>query len=344
MMKKLLNVLYVTTPESYLNKDGENVVVSVEGKETLHVPIHNLESIVCFGYQGASPSLMGLCAENNVGLSFLSANGYFLARVQGKVHGNVLLRKKQYRISDSEEKSLAIARNCVLGKIINSRAVIERACRDYKDDVDCDSLKKASEYLKSKTSNLSRCNSLDELMGDEGDAARMYFSVFDQLILSQKEDFYFKERSRRPPCDNMNALLSFLYTVLAHDMQSALESVGLDPYVGFLHQDRPGRPSLALDLMEELRPYLADRVALSLVNRKQINGKGFLGKVSTGITMDSDTRKEVITAWQKRKQEEIHHPFLNEKIQVGLLPYVQALLLARHIRGDLDAYPPFMMR
>lgn len=343
-MKKLLNVLYVTTPESYLNRDGENVVVSVEGKETFRVPIHNLESIVCFGYQGASPALMGLCAERNVGLSFLSANGYFLARVSGKVYGNVLLRKKQYRISDSEEKSLAIAKNCILGKIINSRAVIERSCRDYRDTIDYESVKTISEYLKHKASTISQCTTLVELMGDEGDAARMYFSGFDHMILCQKEDFYFTERSRRPPADNMNALLSFLYTLLSHDMQSALEAVGLDPYVGFMHQARPGRPSLALDLMEELRPYLADRLALSLVNRKQISGKGFLGKVNTGIMMDGDTRKEVVTAWQKRKQEEINHPFLNEKIKIGLLPYVQALLLARYIRGDLDAYPPFIMR
>lgn len=343
-MKKLLNVLYVTNPDSYLNKDGENVVVSVNGEETLRVPIHNLESIVCFNYQGASPALMGLCAENNVGLSFLSANGYFLARVQGKVQGNVLLRKKQYRISDSMEKSLEVAQNCILGKVINSRSVIERVCRDYRDEMDYESLKKVSDYLKNKASILNQCSTLDELMGEEGDAARMYFSVFDQMILYQKEDFYFKERSRRPPRDNMNALLSFLYTLLAHDMQSALESVGLDPYVGFLHRDRPGRASLALDLIEELRPYLADRLALSLINRKQINGKGFLGKVNTGVTMSNDTRKEVVTAWQKRKQEEINHPFLNEKIKIGLLPYVQALLLARYIRGDLDAYPPFIIR
>lgn len=343
-MKKLLNVLYVTTPESYLNRDGENVVVSVEGKETFRIPIHNLESIVCFGYQGASPALMGLCAENNVGVSFLSANGYFFARVHGKVHGNVLLRKKQYRISDSPEKSLEISKNCILGKLINSRSVIERAGRDNKDNLDFESLKMVSENLKQKTISVSRCNSLEELMGVEGDAARMYFSVFDQMILTQKEDFFFKERSRRPPRDNMNALLSFLYTLLAHDMQSALESVGLDPYVGFMHQDRPGRASLALDLMEELRPYMVDRLALSLVNRKQITGKGFLGKISTGITMSNDTRKEVLTAWQKRKQEEITHPFLNEKIKIGLLPYAQALLLARHIRGDIETYPPFMMR
>ena len=343
-MKKLLNVLYVTTPESYLNKDGENVVVSVDGKEAFRVPIHNLESIVCFGYQGASPGLMGLCAENNVGLTFLGANGYFLARVQGKVQGNVLLRKKQYRISDNEEKSLEVARNFIIGKIVNSRSIVERASREYKDNVDQASLKSVSDSLKVKATTLEKCSTLDELMGEEGDAARVYFSVFDQLIVSQKEDFFFKERSRRPPRDNLNALLSFLYTLLVHDVQSALESVGLDPYVGFLHQDRPGRPSLALDLMEELRPYLADRLALSLVNRKQINGKGFLGKVSTGIVMDSDTRKEVITAWQKRKQEEITHPFLEEKIKIGLLPYVQALLLARYIRGDIDAYPPFMTR
>lgn len=343
-MKKLLNVLYVTTPESFLKKDGENVVVSLNGKDTFRVPIHNLESIVCFGHQGASPSLMGFCAENNVGLSFLSPNGYFYARVHGKVQGNVLLRKKQYRISDSEENSLDIAKSCILGKIINSRSIIERACRDYKEKVDYVALKQVADKLKYKAKKLSQCQTLDELRGEEGYAARAYFSIFDHLILNQKTSFYFKERSRRPPRDNMNALLSFLYTLLVHDLQSALESVGLDPYVGFLHQDRPGRPSLALDLIEELRPFLADRLALSLVNTKRINGKGFLGKVSSGIIMNSETRKKVINSWQKRKQEELKHPFTNEKIKVGLIPYVQALLLARYLRGDIDTYPPFIWR
>lgn len=343
-MRKLLNVLYVTTPEAYLTRDGENVVVRVEQDERFRVPIHILESIVCFGYLGASPGLMGLCMEKGVTISFLSAHGKFLGRVSGPVSGNVLLRRQQYRLADDLASSARIANWIVTAKIANSRAVLRRAIRDHGDKVDCPRLVQASDNLTSCLNRLNDCTDLDVIRGIEGDAAHIYFGHFNYLILEQQESFNLQSRNRRPPRDNMNALLSFLYTLLLHDVQSALETVGLDPAVGFLHRDRPGRPSLALDLMEEFRGYLADRLALSLVNRKQISDKGFRTVESGGIYMDDETRKTVLAAWQKRKQEKITHPFLGEKIEVGLLPYVQALLLARYIRGDLDGYPPFFWR
>ncbi|BAJ63257.1 MULTISPECIES: type I-C CRISPR-associated endonuclease Cas1c [Anaerolinea] len=340
-MKTLSNVLYITSPEVYLSLDGENVVVRKDEHTSTRLPLHNLENIVCFNWQGVSPALMGACAERGIGLAFLSPNGRFLGRVTGKVYGNVLLRKKQYLISEHESQCVPIASSFLIGKIYNSRKVIERALRDHGLLVDKDTLGRASAFLKEILKGLTTCKHIPELMAFEGSAAKIYFSVFDQLILQQKEDFHFEERSRRPPLDNMNSLLSFLYTLLTNEAMSALEAVGLDPYVGFLHADRPGRPSLALDLMEELRPVFADRLALSLVNRKQITGKGFTQKESGGILMDDDTRKTVITAWQERKKEEIEHPYLKERIPFGLIPHVQALLLARYLRGDLDAYPPF---
>lgn len=339
-MKKLGNVLYVTTAEAYLSLDGENVVVKKDDKTSMRLPMHNLENVVCFNYPGVSPALMGACAERNIGLSFLAPNGRFLARVTGRVKGNLLLRKKQYELTHNEGACVAIAACFLLGKIANSRKVIERALRDHAMLVDVTALKAISDFLKATLKAVQTGETLEELRGLEGSAAKQYFRVFGQLILHQREDFAFKERSRRPPRDNMNALISFLYTLLTYEAASALETVGLDPYVGFLHADRPGRPSLALDLMEELRPVFADRLALTLVNRKQISGKGFTQKESGGIVMDDETRKAVLSAWQTRKQEEIIHPYLKERIPFGLIPHVQAMLLARYLRGDLDAYPP----
>ncbi len=340
-MKKLLNTLYVTSPNTYLALDGETILVKMDEEVSTRLPLHNLENIICFGYRGVSPALMGACAEHNIGLCFLSPHGYFLARVDGKVKGNVLLRKTQYKISEDEKKSVKIAASFLLGKIFNCRKVLERAIRDHAMLVDVNQLSNKSQALKDCFAPIQESKTINELMGFEGSAAKLYFSVFDQLIFQQKETFKFVERSRRPPLDNINALLSFLYTLLVHDVTSALETVGLDPYVGFLHQDRPGRPSLALDLMEELRPVFADRLALSMINRKQISSNEFVQKESGGILMDEETRKKVLTIWQERKQEIITHPFLGEKIMFGLIPYVQALLLARFLRGDLDAYPPF---
>lgn len=340
-MKKLLNVLYINTPDTYLALEGEDILIKREDKVAMRLPLLNLENIVCFGYLGASPALMGACADHNIGLCFLSPRGHFLARITGKVKGNVLLRKKQYQVSENEEESVKIAASFLIGKISNCRRVIDRAIRDHSLLVDIDFLNHSSAALKEIIRAVSESKSIPDLMGFEGSAAKIYFSTFDQFILQQKESFHFDERSRRPPLDNLNALLSYLYTLLTFEVSSALETVGLDPYVGFLHQDRPGRPSLALDLMEELRPVFADRLALSLINRRQISGEGFVEKESGGILMDDETRKKVLTAWQDRKQETITHPFLKEDMQFGLIPYVQALLLARYLRGDLDAYPPF---
>lgn len=340
-MKKLGNTLYVITPEAYLSLDGETVVIKKENAYFTRLPLHNLENIVCFSWQGASPALMGACAERNIGLCFLTPNGRFQAHITGKVKGNVLLRKKQYTVSESKGDSLPIAISFLLGKIANCRKVIERALRDHAMIVDVKLLTSASNFLKETLVALPSCNCINDLMGFEGSAAKIYFGIFDHLILQQRDDFSFKERNRRPPLDNTNSLLSFLYTLLTNDVSSSLEAVGLDPYVGFLHQDRPGRPSLALDMMEELRPVFADRLALSLINRKQITGKGFAQKESGGILLDDETRKTVLTAWQERKKEEIIHPYLNERIPYGLIPHVQSMLLARHLRGDLDAYPPF---
>lgn len=343
-MKKLLNTLYVTSADSYLALDGENIVVRKEEQEIIRLPLHNVESVVAFGYTGASPALMRACAAQNIALCFMSANGRFLARVVGEVRGNVVLRKQQYRVSDDERQSLYIAKHMIIGKLYNSRWVIERATRDHAMRMDVEKLKKASESLKGSIEMIPDCASLEELRGIEGESANRYFGVLDDLILQQKEDFMFSNRNRRPPLDKVNALLSFAYTLLANDVSSALEGVGLDPYVGFLHRDRPGRVSLALDVMEELRPVMADRFVLSLINKREVNKKGFTVKENGAVIMDDGTRKAFLGAWQARKQEIITHPYLEEKIQWGLLPHVQAMLLARHLRGDVDAYPPFLWK
>lgn len=343
-MRKLLNTLYVTIPEAYLARDGENVLVKVDQEIRFRIPVHNLEGIVCFGFAGASPGLMQLCCERGVAISFLTESGTFMGRVTGKVSGNILLRKKQFRWSDSEAEALRIASRFIMAKIWNSRAVLHRAVRDHREVVDESLLLDTMREMAALANQAESAQDLYVLRGIEGQAANLYFSVFDQLILSQKESFRLASRSRRPPLDRMNALLSFLYTLLSHEVIAALESVGLDPQAGFLHRDRPGRASLALDLMEELRPYLADRMALTLINRNQISSSGFVIKENGAVVMDDVTRKTVIAAWQKRKQEEIMHPYLEEKIPVGLVPYAQSLLLARHIRGDLEDYPPFFWK
>ena len=342
-MRKLLNTLYVTTPESYLHRDGENVLVRVGNEEKFRIPVHNLEGIVCFGYMGASPHLMQLCSEHNVGLSFLTPFGKFLGRVNGRVRGNVLLRRTQYRVADNAEASLDISKAFITGKIVNCRTVLGRSLRDHGDVIRCEKIRCADNLLIENLEKIEGCADADSLRGIEGNCAKFYFDVLDELILKQKNDFFILDRNRRPPRDNMNALLSFLYTLLAHDVESALETVGLDPYVGFFHTDQPGRASLALDMMEELRPFIADRLALNMVNLQQVAPEDFLKKEGGGIILMDKGRKAVLGAWQKRKQDEITHPFLNEKISVGLLPYVQALLMARFLRGDIDGYPPFFM-
>ena len=343
-MKKHLNTLFVTTQGAYLSKDGETVAVKIEQKTVLRIPIHTLDGIVCFGSVGCSPYLMGFCAEKDVAISFLTEYGKFLAMVKGPVSGNVLLRRKQFRMADSPEISAKAAGFVLTGKIANCRTVLERCLRDHSEKVDQASVKKVSNRLAVYIRKELQRDDLDSLRGIEGDAAHQYFSVFDELIFQQKDSFSFSGRNRRPPTDLVNCLLSFVYTLLVHDVRSALESVGLDSSVGFLHRDRPGRPGLALDMMEEFRPFLADRLVLSMINRGQVRPDGFVIKESGAVHMDDDTRKTVLTTYQKRKQETLIHPFLNEKIQIGTLFFIQALLMARFIRGDLDGYPPFIWK
>lgn len=343
-MKRLLNTLYVTSGNRYLSLDGENVVVLEEQKEIGRIPLHNLQAIITFGYTGASPALMGACAQRNIDLSFMSGNGRFLARVTGEVKGNVTLRKQQYRISDDREASVQIARNFILGKVYNSRWILERAIRDYAMRLDTEMIKRKSLFLAQSLEKIRKCESAEELLGLEGEAASVYFSAFDEMILQQKEDFYFHGRNKRPPLDNVNAMLSFGYSLLAGMCGAALEAVGLDPYVGFFHTDRPGRMSLALDLMEEFRSVMVDRFVLTLINKKIIKEKHFIEKENGAVIMTEEGRKVFLSSWQSRKQETIKHPFLDEKIEWGMAPYVQSMLLVRYLRGDLDEYPPFFWK
>ena len=340
-MRKLLNTLYITTPESYLSKDGMNVVVSVKQVETFRIPIINIESIVTFGYMGASPGLMKLCADNGVSLNFLSPSGRFISRIQGPTKGNVLLRTRQYWLSNEVDFSLSISRLFIAGKIHNYRSILRRFIRDYGNNKD---VSDAINILEKCRSEALIINNIDELRGIEGGAANVYFSVFPHLVINQKNDFTFNGRNRRPPKDAINAMLSFAYTLIANDICSALETVGLDPYVGFMHKLRPGRASLALDLMEEFRAYIGDRLVLTLINRRQITKNDFIKQGEEGIVMTDNGRKVFLTAWQSKKKEEIIHPFLNEKIPIGLLPYVQAMLLARYFRNDIDNYPVFLIK
>lgn len=343
-MKKLLSTLYVTTQGAYLSKEGQTMRAKVGDEKRLQLPIHTLSGIVCFGRVSMSPYLMGFCAENDVAVSFLSETGRFLAQVRGPVSGNVLLRRTQYRQADDSKASAEVARSCVIGKVMNSRSVVTRGLRDHGDRIDSGVLESISGKLKEALSRIKVEANLDTIRGIEGEAARIYFRAFDHLILSNKDSFRFTERSRRPPLDSVNALLSFIYTLLAHDVRSALEAVGLDPAVGFLHRDRPGRPSLALDLMEEFRPYLADRMVLNLINREQVRPEDFIKSDSGAVHMTEEARKVVLTSWQNRKQETVRHRFLEETVKIGLIFHVQAHLLARYLRGDLDAYPPFIVR
>lgn len=343
-MKKYLNTLFVTTQGAYLSKEGESVVVSVERETRLRVPVHTLGGIVAFGNVMCSPFLMHHCASNNVMISFLSENGRFLARVVGPAHGNVRLRRAQYRMADDPAVCARVARAVLAGKAANARTVLQRAGRDHGGREGMEAVCDAAQRIGTQMRGLLRETDLEAVRGREGDISRTYFGVFDRLITAQRDDFSFSGRNRRPPMDNMNALLSFIYTLLVHDCTGALESVGLDPQVGFLHRDRSGRPSLALDLMEEFRPFFADRLALSLVNLRQVQASGFRRTESGAVEMTENTRKELLVAYQKRKQEGMVHPFLGESAPLGLFFHLQALLLARHIRGDLDGYPPVIWK
>ena len=343
-MKKLLNTLYVTSENSYLSLDGETIVVLDGDKEAGRVPLHNLEGIVSFGYRGTSPALMGACAERNISLSYLSPQGKFLARVTGPVRGNVLLHKTQYEVNRDAERSLEIAKNCISAKVYNARWVLERAIRDHSMQVNAELLKNTSLLLKEAIGRIRESRSREQLRGYEGEAAGLYFGVFDELILQQKKEFFFHGRNKRPPQDNVNAMLSFMYTILTNQVAAALETVGLDPYVGILHTERPGRVSLALDLVEELRSVMAERFVLTLINRRIVSGRDFSKKENGAVVMADDARRKILTEWQNRKKETLVHPFLKEKMEWGMVPYVQALLLSRYLRGDLDAYPPFLWK
>ncbi|MFI3175455.1 MAG: type I-C CRISPR-associated endonuclease Cas1c [Bacillota bacterium] len=343
-MKPLLNTLFVTSEDVYLALDGENVVVKKEDKILHRFPLHNLSGIVCFSYKGASPRLMGVCAERNILLSFCTPSGKFLSRVVGETSGNVLLRREQYRIADDTLRSCNFGKHFIFGKISNARAVIERIRRDHKERIDEDRFKEASQKLKNILPSVLKESDLGVLRGLEGAAATIYFDIYDEMILNHKEDFYFHNRNKRPPLDNVNAMLSFAYSLLANDCASALESVGLDSYVGFVHRDRPGRNSLALDLMEELRACVGDRFVLTLINNRVMSQKHFTQRENGSVLMSDEGRSLFLKHWQQRKLEEIKHPYLDEKIMWGQVPYVQALLLSRCIRGDLDGYPPFLWK
>ena len=346
-MKTHLNTLYVTTDGAYVAKQGETVLIRVEGKTKALVPLHNLEGIVCFGRVGCSPSLLGACADKGIAVSLFTKYGRFLASVRGFSHGNVLVRRQQYRLADDPATALEVARRIVLAKVANSRSVLLRAARDADTGSDRAAvLDRCASRLAASVHELKGAATIDIIRGLEGEAATHYFSAFDSLLSASTvpEAFRFTTRSRRPPLDPINALISFLYTLLVHDVRSACEGVGLDSCVGFLHTDRPGKPSLALDLMEELRAYVADRLAYSLINRKQVTADGFTRLDNGAFSMDDKTRKTVLVAYQERKRETLTHPVLNESTTVGMIPHVQALLMVRWIRGDMDAYPSFLWK
>ncbi len=343
-MKHLLNTLFVTSEDIYLSRDGENVVANRDKTPVARYPLHTLQGIVTFSYAGASPSLMGACAERDVSLTFCTPRGRFLARTSGIHGGNVLLRREQYRVADDPTQSCLVARCMIFGKLYNARWSMERTLRDHKLRVDEQRFHTAISAIKNLMPQIMEEISLESLRGLEGIGAVAYFDVLDDMILRDKEHFHFSGRNRRPPMDNINAMLSFTYSLLTNDCASALESVGLDAYVGFLHRDRPGRESLALDLMEELRPCMADRFVLTAINNRVVSQEDFTKSESGAVLMTEEGRRKFLKAWQERKQEVITHPYLMEKMPWGLVPYIQALLLARYLRSDLDAYPPFLWK
>ncbi len=338
-MKKLLNTLYITRQESYLHKDRETIVIKNGDQKLGQFPSLTIGNILCFGQISVSPFLMGYCGEQGIGLAFYTEYGRFLARVQGKQTGNVLLRRAQYRWADDESRSVAIARLMVAAKIANGRSVLMRELRNHGDNP---MLTQASDKLANSLRRVKHAKTVAEAMGMEGDAAATYFSIFNELI--RENGFVFGGRVRRPPTDPVNALLSFVYSLITQECASALQGVGLDPYVGYLHQDRPGRLSLALDLLEEFRAPWADRFVLTLINRRQIQLKDFVHEASGAVRLSDDARKALLVAYQERKQVEVMHPYLQEQVPIGLLAHCQAMLLARHIRGDTEFYTPYIVK
>jgi len=346
-MRRHLNTIYVTSEDAWLHKDGANIVVQVDGAERGRAPLHMIGGVVCFSRPGASPALMAACAEAGIAISFLTPHGKFLARIEGPRSGNVLLRRTQHRVADDPARAVEIVRGIVTAKAANQRTVLARALRDHGARMAPDAraaLETAERRLGHTARRATEAEDIATLRGIEGEAALTYFGAFDAMIQGDRETFFFRGRSRRPPLDRVNALLSFLYAMLGHDCRGALESVGFDPQIGFLHADRPGRASLALDLMEELRPVLADRLALTLINRGQVKARDFTSEDSGAVFLNDDGRKAVLMAWQERKKRELRHPFLGETMPMGLVPHVQALLLSRHLRGDLDGYPAFIWK
>ncbi len=343
-MRHLLNTLYITLPDVYLAVSGENIVIKRDNNILVRYPFHNLEDIVLFSYLGMSPKLIQKCMEYGIGVCYLTPTGRFIARIRGKSKGNILLRRKQYRVADNKDESLSISKNIICAKIYNEKWTVERYIRQYEQRIDSTYLKNSSEYLTELLQKASLVDDVDELRGIEGVAQVTYFSCFDDMILNQKEDFKFETRTRRPPLNPINAMLSYIYSILSNDVASALESVGLDAYAGFMHTDRPGRISLALDLVEEFRAPIADRFVFSLINMKQIKKDDFLYEDNGSVLIKDDSKRKIIKLWQSRKQKTITHPFLNEKIEWGLVPFSQAMLLGRYLRGDLDGYPPFMWK
>jgi CRISPR-associated protein Cas1 len=343
-MKKLLNTLYITSEDAFLSLDGETVCVEIHKQKVGQIPLHTLENIICFSYFGATPALMGACAKRGINLALYNPYGKFLCRVVGENRGNVLLRKQQYRMSDDAKLSCKAARNFILGKVYNCRWSIDRTIRDHELRVDVQKCRNVTQFLSDALDKIKDEEDLDTLRGIEGECAALYFGVYDEMILNQKETFHFEGRNKRPPTDEVNAMLSFGYTILANDCASALEGAGLDSYVGFMHRDRPGRKSLALDLMEELRPVLVDRMVLTIINNRQIRKEHFQNTESHEVIFTEEGRKKFLTIWQEHKQEVITHPYLNEKIPWGLVPHIQAMLLARYLREDIDGYPPFLWK
>lgn len=343
-MRQLLNTLFITSEDIFVTLDGENIVLKSGQEETARYPLHVLQGVISFSYAGASPALMGACAQRGIQLVFCRPSGRFLCRVSGMSQGNVLLRRQQYRIADDPAESCRIARSFLFGKVSNGRSSLERTRRDHAMRINLEQFTASAAQLRELLPAMLDAPDLDTLRGMEGAAASIYFGCFDDMILGDKEHFFYHGRNRRPPLDNVNALLSFVYTLLGNDCASALESVGLDAYVGFLHRDRPGRTSLAQDLLEELRPCLADRFVLTLINNRIVSFQDFQQQENGAVLLCDEARRTVLRQWQARKKEQILHPFLKEKIPWGLIPYVQALLLARCLRGDLDAYPPFLWK
>jgi CRISPR-associated protein Cas1 len=344
-MRRLGNTLYITSQGAYLSKEGECVRVARDDLPATQIPIHGVDGIVAFGRVSISPPLLGFCAERGVTVSWFTEHGRFLARAEGPVSGNVLLRRAQYRATDTPDRAASIARSIVIGKVFNQRSVLRRAVRDHGDTMpasDRDMLRIAIDRLDRGLSGLGKRMPMDEVRGVEGDAARVYFSAFPVLL--RDSSFRFSERLRRPPPDPVNALLSFIYALLTHDARAALEGVGLDPAVGFLHRDRPGRPGMALDLVEEFRAWFADRLVLTLINRRQVAPRDFSTLEGGGVRLTEEARRTVLIAFQERKREELQHPFTGERLPIGLLLHEQARLMAMHVRGDLDAYPPFAPR